>query len=258
MSVTFLDIHAMIAARPALALSKTTNTSSALAAQLERAQGCCYPEIKRPRAAFYASAYTANDIAITQDMLKVVANGKHGIQKFCAKLNADLRVYELTTDQALPQDGLKEGEAAHLLAYGLMAVEEHVDCLMIASLSAGFDRALNDFDRALGAEPDTDVFALAARYGGQDLCALLGAALSARMAKIPCVAGHKTGTVLTRALARIYPEQDSTLITAKMSPSAEPIGVLHHVYDAVGDLMMFEALPANDRVKDLVEYKQCG
>lgn len=253
MSVTFKDIHAMIAARPALPDNKITTSAGDLPMMLERAQGCCHPEIKRPRAAYYASAYGKNDIAETQATLMSLTDGKHGIQKFCTKLNADLRVYELTIDAVLPVDGLKEQEAAHLVTYGLMAVEEHVDCLMISSLSTGFRDARAAFDKAMTDEPEADIFVLAARYGGQDMCALLGAALSARMAKIPVVAGLHTGNVLKRALARLYPESESTLVIATATDAAEPIRVLHYVYEAIGTLLAYEATPQ----KAQTETKKC-
>lgn len=252
MSVTFKDIRAMIDARPALSAAKPTNAGGNLAVQLERAQGCCHPEIKRPRAAYYASAYGANDMPSTLETLKSLGDGKHGIQKFCAKLNADLRVYELTTDTPLPSDGLKEQEAAHLIAYGLMAVEEHVDCLMIGSLSNGYRDARTAFDKAMTDDKDADVFALAARWGGQDMCALLGAALSARMAKIPVVAGFHTGQVLKRALARLYPEDESTLVIAPAGDAAEPIRILHYTYEAVGDMIAYEATPQAVNAQDCV------
>lgn len=241
MSVTFKDIHAMIAAAPALPTAK--NTTSDLAALAERLQGCCHPEIRRPRAAFYASAYRQADIALTQAGIASVAQPGHGVQKFCAKLNADLRVYELNLTEALPVDGLKEAEAAHLIAYGLMAVEEHVDCLMIGSLSIGFKAAREAFAAALAAQPDADVFALAARHGGQDMCALLGALLSARMAKIPVVAGQHTGNVLQAAADRLFGAGDSTLVIASANDVAEPVRVLQYVYQTVGDLIAAETVP---------------
>lgn len=241
MSVNFKDIHAMIAARPALPPKK----GATLAAELERTQGCCHPEIKRPRAAYYASAYGKADIAETQAALHSLSNGKHGIQKFCARLNADLRVYELNLTDALPENGLKEEEAAHILAYGLMAVEEHVDCLMIGSLSVGFRDARAAFDKAMSEQKDADVFQLAARYGGQDILALIGAMLSARMAKIPVVAGFHTGHVLKRAADRLLGASDATLVIASERVVAEPIRVLQYTYEAIGDLIADEATPAS-------------
>ena len=124
-----------------------------------------------------------------------------------------------------------------------MAVEEHVDCLMIGSLSMGFRDARNAYDKAMNDDKDADVLELAARHGGQDMCALIGAMMSARMAGIPVVVGFHTGNVLKKVAERLFAGDDSTLVIASATDAAEPVRILHYTYQAIGDLMAFEATP---------------
>lgn len=241
MSVMFSDIKAMIAARPALPPEKAddqTRCHSEALSLICRLQQSCHPGFKHPRAAFYASVYTLGDKRPTQETLDAIAEGRHVAQQFCTRLNADLRVYELDMETALRPDGLEEKAAAHLIAYGLMAVEEHVDCLILGSLSHGFDQALTVIEKSIDAE--NDIFALLAHHGGHDLCALTGAILSARMASIPVIAAGRTAVILKKIAVKLLGEGDDTLIVAENTGGTDDVAALHAAYRMVGDMLVME------------------
>src|SRR5688572_11268572 len=165
MSVTFADIRAMLENTEAWTLSvpdtfpKVTQNLAqknlALPPSMEKAlgifaaaQNTAWPAIKHPRAAFYASAHdTGNEK--TQNRLQDLAEGKDVAVRLCGLVNADLRVYEL--DMTATQHD--EASLAHALSYGLMAADDHVDVLIVGSVSADFEMAMTDFDKAMSSDP---------------------------------------------------------------------------------------------------------
>jgi hypothetical protein len=229
MSVTFSDITEMLAVRKPInqpcipAVTKTLQTLSeqgialseewiALVQNLSILQNKSWPQIRHPRVAFYASNY-GHDLAETQKRLSALAQQQDFATRLCALVNADLRVYELDLTHTIPDDGISEEEAAHALSYGLMAVEEHVDCLIVEALSSGSDTVLKKWHQAMLRETNTDALKLLQQCGaGHDLFAMMGAVFAARMANIPVFGGTKLSAVLPLALSQIMPNEQSHFI----------------------------------------------
>jgi hypothetical protein len=230
MSVTFSDILAMLEARKPInqpCIPAVTKTLHALSTQgvnlseewqaaiqfLSILQNKPWPQIAHPRAAFYASNY-GDDLIETQNRLKQLARQQDFATRLCGLVNADLRVYELDLSQTIPPNGITEEEAAHAISYGLMAVEEHVDCLIVDALAAGSDVVLQNWQTALLRETSASALTLLQQSGaGHDLFALMGAVLAARMANVPVFCGAKLGSVLSLAMAQIMPNEPCHVIT---------------------------------------------
>ncbi|MDB5478437.1 MAG: hypothetical protein JWM96_932, partial [Alphaproteobacteria bacterium] len=121
--------------------------------------------------------------------------------------------------------GISEEEAAQALIYGLMAVEEHVDCLIVDSLSQGSDTILQNWHSELLKENAAEPLALLQSLGaGHDLFALLGAVLAARMAGIPVFGGAKLGAVLPLVLSHLLPgETDIFLLLPAAFPAPDMV-----------------------------------
>ena len=228
MSVTFSDITAMLQARKPInqpCVPAVTRTLEELSSQgitipdewqqtirlLSVLQNKAWPQLKHPRAAFYASNY-GDDVAETQRRLSALAQQNDIATRLCALVNADLRVYELDLSHEITPAGITEEEAAHALSYGLMAVEEHVDCLIVETLAKGSDTVLQKWRDALS-NSDNALDALLQSGAGHDLFALVGAVLAARMANIPVFGGEKLGAVLPGALAKMLPDEPCHFMT---------------------------------------------
>jgi hypothetical protein len=229
MSVSFTDIRTMIDGIPAalwmhekqfdvmiVALRAQgilfTDAETKVLKTMARIQNKSWPSIRHPRATYFASSY-AGDEAATQKEIQKLAAGDHAITRLCALTNADLRVYEMDITNPAPAPGLTESEAAHALSYGLMAVDEKVDTLVVAALSAGADAAMQAVLNTLS-EKDADVLAILARYTRHDLCALVGAAVAACMAHIPVICGRKTYAFLEAVLKALRASGETPLMTA--------------------------------------------
>lgn len=226
MTVSFSDIQAMLAARQPLP-DPCGGACGLIFHQLQEAgmplstewqytvqriaqfQNKAWPEIKHPRVAIYASNY-GDDLVETQKRLAQLAQQQDPLTRLCGISNADLRVYELDLTQQIPPAGISEEEAAHALSYGLMAVEEHVDCLIVDCLSANSNAILKKWQDLLLQENETNALSLLQQAGaGHDVFALTGAVFAARMANIPVFGGAVLTAVMPLALSRILPnEQD--------------------------------------------------
>jgi len=224
MSVTFADILAMLDARPPLAsaapchLVKNITALKSDCIQLSTAwtvvvenlaqiQQKNWPQIKHPRLALYASNY-GGDITALQQKLQELNTQKDPLTRLCAMLNADLRVYELDLSTQIPGSGIDEVQACHAISYGLMSVEEHVDSLIVDTLSPGAEQILTTWENALRSnQKDNPLTLLLQAGGGHDLFALLGAVFAARMAKIPVFGTARLNDVILLAMARMLPDE---------------------------------------------------
>lgn len=223
MTVTFNDIQAMLASRPVITTPheelchgvlqflergniQLSKEWQEVLRQLSVLAAVQWPEIQHPRVALYASSYGKDD-ALVHEKLQKLAQQQDPLTQLCALLNADLRVYELDLESAVTAQGLTEAEACHALSYGLMAVEEHVDGLVIGSLSNGADVVLQKWCDILQSETEKDVFsALREAGGGTDIFAMLGAVCAARMAKIPVFMAARQVALWRVVLARLLPD----------------------------------------------------
>ncbi len=177
---------------------------------------------------------------VTGQMVKNFLSGGAAINQLAASIDADLRIYELDlehpTNDFTRGPAMSEARTANAMAYGMMAAEPGIDVLCLgemgiantttaATLSAALfggtgadwagpgtgvhgkalahkiaviDEALAHH-RALIAQRDR--LALLAAVGGEELAAIAGAVLAARMGRIPVLLD---GYACTAAAAVLY------------------------------------------------------
>ncbi|HLZ66302.1 MAG TPA: nicotinate-nucleotide--dimethylbenzimidazole phosphoribosyltransferase [Aliidongia sp.] len=167
------------------------------------------------------SAYPAD---VTAQMVENFIAGGAAVNQLCAGIDGDLRVYEMALDQ--PTEDFTQGPAmseeatARAIAYGMMAVEPGVDLLALGEMGIGnstvaaalchglFGGEAQDWvgpgtgvdgeglARKIAAVADgvarnkaamTDPFEVLRTVGGNELAAIVGAILAARLARVPVV-----------------------------------------------------------------------
>ncbi|HEV2674491.1 MAG TPA: nicotinate-nucleotide--dimethylbenzimidazole phosphoribosyltransferase [Aliidongia sp.] len=167
------------------------------------------------------SAYPA---AVTAQMVGNFIAGGAAVNQLCAAVDGDLRVYEMALDQ--PTQDFTQGPAmseeatARAIAYGMMAVEPGVDLLALGEMGIGnstvaaalclglFGGEAQDWvgpgtgvegealARKVAAVADgvaankaamTDPFEVLRTVGGNELAAIVGAIIAARLARVPVV-----------------------------------------------------------------------
>jgi len=172
-------------------------------------------------AALGVSAFPAD---VTQQMVANFIAGGAAVNQLCAEVDGDLRVYEMALDK--PTDDFTQGPAmseeatARAIAYGMMAVEPGVDLLALGEMGIGNSTAAAALCLGLfGGEaadwvgpgtgvdaeglarkiavvtagvarnkPDMiDPFEVLRTVGGNELAAIVGAILAARLARVPVV-----------------------------------------------------------------------
>jgi nicotinate-nucleotide--dimethylbenzimidazole phosphoribosyltransferase len=177
---------------------------------------------------------------VTKQMVKNFLDGGAAINQLSAAIDADLRIYELDlehpTEDFTEGPAMSEERAAKAMAYGMMAAEPGIDVLCLgemgianttsaAALSAALfggqgadwagpgtgvtgaalvnkiaviDRAIERHKAAITARDPLD---LLAALGGEELAAIAGAVLAARVGRIPVLLD---GYVCTAAAAVLY------------------------------------------------------
>jgi nicotinate-nucleotide--dimethylbenzimidazole phosphoribosyltransferase len=157
-------------------------------------------------------------------MVKNFLSGGAAINQLAGSIDADLRIYELDldhpTDDFTKGPAMSEARAANAMAYGMMAAEPGIDVLCLGEMgiantttAATLSAALFGGTGADWAGPGTgvqgkalvhkivvidealahhralinqrDPLALLAAVGGEELAAIAGAVLAARMGRIP-------------------------------------------------------------------------
>ena len=224
------------------------------------------PRIDHPRVAVFAGNHgvagrgvSAYPPAVTAQMVRNFIDGGAAINQLCRVADADLRVYELTLERPTADfvegPAMSEGECAHAIAYGMMAVEPGIDLLALGEMGIGNTTSAAALAHALfggtaadWVGPGTGVDAAGIRrktetvtaavsrhqavagngdglvtlasLGGRELAAIAGAVLAARLARVPVVLD---GFAATAAAAALLPLADGILdhcIVAHVS--AEP------------------------------------
>jgi nicotinate-nucleotide--dimethylbenzimidazole phosphoribosyltransferase len=161
---------------------------------------------------------------VTGQMVKNFLSGGAAINQLAGSIDADLRIYELDldhpTDDFTKGSAMSEARAANAMAYGMMAAEPGIDVLCLGEMgiantttAATLSAALFGGTGADWAGPGTgvqgkalahkiavidealahhralitqrDPLALLAAVGGEELAAIAGAVLAARMGRIP-------------------------------------------------------------------------
>ena len=204
-----------------------------------------------------ARPVSAFPVDVTGQMIANFQAGGAAVNQLCRVADSDLRVYELDLDH--PTDDFTQGPAmdeercARAMAYGMMAVEPglHLICLgemgignttsAAAICAALFGGSAKDWvgpgtgvddegiaqkcaavDDALAANRDamTDPVDILRCLGGEELAAIAGAILAARMAKVPVLLD---GFSATAAAAALHAMDDKALDHCLVAHvSAEP------------------------------------
>ncbi len=238
MSVTFAELYTMLQARPARPDTPArspgflTEEEKRLWLHLFNWRGS--KAVAHPRQVFYASAYGAAQAVATQGIVAQMAGGEHAATRLGALTNSDVRVYEM--DLTAVCKALNENEAAHAISYGLLAVEEGTDLLLLGTLSAGAADAIAALHEKMKRAKAEDVFALFAASGGTDLCAALGAAMAARMASVPVIADKELAALLTASMALLCgKDADESPVmaaweeTLRYDAALQPLMSWHHL-----------------------------
>jgi nicotinate-nucleotide--dimethylbenzimidazole phosphoribosyltransferase len=196
---------------------------------------------------------------VTGQMVKNFLSGGAAINQLAGSIDADLRIYELDldhpTDDFTKGPAMSEVRAANAMAYGMMAAEPGIDVLCLGEMgiantttAATLCAALFGGTGADWAGPGTgvqgkalahkiavidealahhhalisrrDPLALLAAVGGEELAAIAGAVLAARMGRIPVLLDGYACTAAAAVLHAIdHHALDHCLVAHR---SAEP------------------------------------
>jgi nicotinate-nucleotide--dimethylbenzimidazole phosphoribosyltransferase len=177
---------------------------------------------------------------VTQQMVKNFTDGGAAINQLAAAIDADLRIYELDlahpTQDFTQGPAMDEARTANAMAYGMMAVEPGVDVLCLGEMGiantttastlcaalfggtgtdwagpgtgvrgAALENKVKVIDEALARHREAiaarDPLVLLAAVGGEELAAIAGAVIAARMGRVPVLLD---GFVCTAAAAVLY------------------------------------------------------
>ena len=212
---------------------------------------------------------------VTAQMVKNFLDGGAAINQLSTAIDADLRIYELDlvhpTEDFTQAPAMSEQRAANAMAYGMMAAEPGIDVLCLGEMGianttaaatlcaalfggtgadwagpgtgvtgpalahkiAVIDEALAHHKAAIAAH---DPLTLLATVGGEELAAIAGAVLAARMGRIPVLLD---GYVCTAAAAVLYAADrhalDHCLVAHR---SAEPGH--QRLLEAIGQRPLFD------------------
>jgi nicotinate-nucleotide--dimethylbenzimidazole phosphoribosyltransferase len=226
-------------------------------------QGRHPPKVERPRVAVFAANHgvaalgvSAYPAAVTAQMVQNFVTGGAAVNQLCTAMDADLRVYEMSLERPTADftqaPAMPEGECAHALAYGMMAVEPGLDVLCLGEMgianttaAAALCLALFGGDAADWTGPGTGVAGAAlarktevvaagvARHagvgdsleilrclGGLELAAICGAILAARFARTPVLLDGFACTAAAAVLHALDPRTLDHCLVAHVS--AEP------------------------------------
>lgn len=185
------------------------------------------------------SAYPAE---VTAQMVANFVTGGAAINQLCKQADADLRVYEMALDQPTHdftvEPAMSEVECVRAMAYGMMAVEPGVDLLCLGEMGIGntasaaalclalFGGTAQDWTGpgtgvagsaldnkravvAAGVERHRDKLgdplAVLQCLGGQELAAITGAVIAARLAHVPVLLDGYAGTAAAAVLHVVQP-----------------------------------------------------
>jgi nicotinate-nucleotide--dimethylbenzimidazole phosphoribosyltransferase len=216
------------------------------------------------------SAYPA---AVTAQMVQNFIAGGAAVNQLCKVVDADLRVYEMSLEQPTADfvDGpaMSEEDCARAIAYGMMAVEPGIDVLALGEMGianttsaaalclalfggsaedwtgpgtgvagAALDRKREVVAAAVARHRETagNPLELLRRLGGNELAAIAGAVLAARMGRVPVLLDGFTATAAAAVLHAIDPRALDHCVVAHVS--AEP-GHLR-LLDRIGKRALFD------------------
>lgn len=197
------------------------------------------------------SAYPAE---VTAQMVRNFVAGGAAINQICRTADADLRVYEMALDRPTEDftvaPAMSEETCARAMAYGMMAVEPGLDLLCLGEMGianttsaaaialalfggtaddwtgpgtgvAGAALARKTEAVAAGVERHrasmTDGLQVMRHLGGQELAAIAGAVLAARMARTPVVLDGFACTAAAAVLQALDPTALDHCVVAHLS-----------------------------------------
>jgi nicotinate-nucleotide--dimethylbenzimidazole phosphoribosyltransferase len=200
------------------------------------------------------SAYPA---AVTAQMVQNFIAGGAAVNQICKIVDADLRVYEMNLEEPtadfVDEPALSEADCARAVSYGMMAVEPGLDVLALGEMGianttsaaalcvalfggsaaewtgpgTGVVGAALDQKREVVAaaverhrEAAGDPLELLRRLGGNELAAIAGAVLAARMGRVPVLLDGFTCTAAAAVLYAVNPRALDHCVVAHVS--AEP------------------------------------
>jgi nicotinate-nucleotide--dimethylbenzimidazole phosphoribosyltransferase len=189
-----------------------------------------------------ARGVSAYPPAVTAQMVRNFIEGGAAINQLCTIADAELRVYEMSIDQPTAdfteQPAMDEVSCARAIAYGMMAVEPGLDLLCVGEMGIGnttsgaaLSAALFGGNGAEWAGPGTGVAGAALarkvaaidaglalhraaivdpldalrRLGGQEMAAIVGAVMAARMAHVPVLLDGFVSTASAAVLHALAP-----------------------------------------------------
>jgi nicotinate-nucleotide--dimethylbenzimidazole phosphoribosyltransferase len=190
-------------------------------------------------AALGVSAYPAE---VTKQMVLNFTSGGAAVNQLCKNADADLRVYEMALDQPTAdftkEAAMTDAECARAMAYGMTCVEPGIDLLALGEMgianttsAAAMAAALFGGSGASWAGPGTGVHGAQLQkkaevidlglkrhrdslsdplkvlqcLGGQELAAITGAVIAARMARVPVLLDGFATTCAAAVLYRLDP-----------------------------------------------------
>ena len=196
---------------------------------------------------------------VTQQMVKNFLIGGAAINQLAGAIDADLRIYELDLDHPTGDftqgPAMSEARVANAMAYGMMAAEPGIDILCLGEMGiantttaatlcaalfggtgedwagpgtgvqgAALANKIAVIDEALARHRDAiaarDPLTLLAAVGGEELAAIAGAIVAARMGRIPVLLD---GYACTAAAAVLFAADRHALDHCKVAHrSAEP------------------------------------
>ncbi len=185
------------------------------------------PRMERPAVCVFAGNHgvvaagvSVRDPATTAKRVAGYGAGKAAINAVAGALDADFRVFELAleapTANFIDAPAMTDGDCARAMAYGMMAVEQGVDAIVLGQVGVGGDvsaaalmAALHGGDAAdwIDASGErgaakiaavragvarhgseiVDAFDALRRLGGYEIAAMVGAIIAARLGRVPVV-----------------------------------------------------------------------
>jgi len=246
--------------KPAGALGRLEEIAAWLASwqgryppRLERPRVCVFAG-NHGIAARGVSAYPP---AVTEQMVQNFIDGGAAVNQLCKNADADLRVYEMALDR--PTADFVEGPAmteeacARAITYGMMAVEPGLDLICLGEMGianttsaaalacalfggtaadwvgpgtgvagATLQRKLETVSAGVARHRDAarDPFDVLCRLGGQELAAIVGAVMAARLARTPVLLDGFACTAAAAVLHATDPQALDHCLVAHVA--AEP------------------------------------
>lgn len=211
------------------------------------------PKLDRPSVCVFAGNHGVAARGVTTRAFESTANrvqgygaGQGAINAVAGGLDADFRVFELALEAPTPDfaeaDAMTDSDCARAMAYGMMAVEQGVDVVVLGQVGVGGDVSAAALMAALhgGAGADwtwgekaaakaeavdaglarhikdiSDPFDALRRLGGFEIAAMAGAIVAARMGRVPVV------------LDGFVPAAAAAVIGAQMPGGAEHCALGH-------------------------------